>query len=72
MARSKLQEYIVDGLTEENAPLLQKSLDAIPKIDEVAVLPRQNLVRLRAKGDVSEQVKMACDIAQTRFRTKVN
>ena len=56
MARSKLQEYIVDGLTEENAPLLQKSLDAIPKIEEVAVLHRQILVRLRSKGDVIEQV----------------
>lgn len=72
MARSKLHEYLVDGLTEENAPVLQKGLDAIPKIEEVAIIPRQNLVRIRSKGDVTEQVKIACDIADTTFRTKVN
>lgn len=72
MARSKIHEYLVDGLTDDNAPVIHKGLEAINQIEEVSVLPQKNLVRVRSKGDVTEQVRIACDIAKTRFRTKVS
>jgi hypothetical protein len=71
MARSKIHEYLIDGLTEENAQLIHKGLDAVLQIEQVWVIPRQNLVRVKSKGDVTDKVKIACDIAKTRFRTKV-
>lgn len=72
MARSKVHEYLVDGMTEQNAEVIRKGLDALSTVEQVWVNPRQNLVRVRAKGDVTEQLQIACDIAKARFRTKVN
>ncbi|MFW5786409.1 MAG: hypothetical protein ACOCYC_04120 [bacterium] len=71
MARSKIHEYLIDGLTDDNAPIIHKGLQTISQIEEVWVLPQKNLVRVRSRGDVTEQVRIACDIAKTRFRTKV-
>ncbi|NBC30773.1 MAG: hypothetical protein GVY29_12375 [Spirochaetes bacterium] len=72
MARSKIHEYLIDGLTEENAQLIHKGLESVLQIEQVWVIPRQNLVRVRSKGDVTDKIKIACDIAKTRFRTKVS
>jgi hypothetical protein len=63
--------YVVDQLTEKNAPFIKKSLDALSHVSAVSVEPKRNMVRVKARKDVTEQVKMACELARAQFRTKV-
>jgi hypothetical protein len=71
MPRGKRYAYILDGLTEEKGEIIAKGLRAIPDIFEVEVMPNRGVVQVRARKDVEDQVRIACDIAKARFRTKV-
>ena len=42
-----------------------------PDIYEVGVLPNRGVVEVRARKDVEDQIRIACDIAKARFRTKM-
>ncbi len=71
MLRGKRFGYIIDGLTQDKAEVMSKSLRAIPDIFEVDVQANRGVVRVRARRDVEDQIRLACDIAKTRFRTKM-
>ncbi len=71
MPRGKRYAYIVDGLTAEKGEVMEKGLRAIPDIYEVGVSPNRGVVEVRARKDVEDQIRIACDIAKARFRTKM-
>lgn len=71
MPRGKRYAYIVDGLTPEKGEIIAKGLRAVPDVFEVDVLPNRGVVQVRARKDVEDQIRIACDIAKTRFRTKM-
>ena len=71
MSQGKLYGYIVDGLTQQKAVLLEKGLRAVADVFEVSVQPSRGVVQVRARRDVEDQVRLACDISKTRFRTKM-
>jgi hypothetical protein len=50
---------------------MEKGLRAIPDIYEVVVSPNRGVVEVRARKDVEDQIRIACDIAKARFRTKM-
>ncbi len=63
--------YIVDRLSKENAGTLQQSLEIIPEIKEVRISPQQGLIEVTSARDAEAQVRLACDVTGTIFRTKV-
>lgn len=71
MPRGKSFGYVVDGLTQEKAEIVEKGLRAVPDIFEVAVYPNRGVVQVRARRDVEDQIRIACDIAKARFRTRM-
>ncbi len=71
IGKPKLFRYVIDMLDTESAEIIAKSLRALPDISGVAVHPNRGTVEIRAKRDMEEQVRMACDIAKVRFRTRM-
>ncbi len=71
MPRGKRYAYIVDGLTAEKGQVIEKGLKAIPDIFAVGVSPSRGLIEVQARKDVEDQIRIACDIAKARFRTKM-
>ena len=63
--------YLVDKLDNEKSTIIQKSLKLIPEIQSVSISPKQGLLDIYAKRDVEDQVKLACDVAGTIFRTRI-
>jgi hypothetical protein len=61
----------LDNLTKQNASVVQNSLKTVPSISSAVVDIPQGLLQVQAKGDVEEEVKLACDVAGVLFRTKV-
>ncbi|TVR32777.1 MAG: hypothetical protein EA404_06680 [Spirochaetaceae bacterium] len=71
LGKPQVYRYVVDMLTPENAEIIARSLRIIPDISGVAVHPRRGTVEIKARRDMQQQVRMACDIAKARFRTRV-
>lgn len=63
--------YIVDGLTEEKAALLRKSLAIVSAITKAQVDVSRSTVEVEARRDVADEVRVACDVAGVRFRTRL-
>ncbi len=70
MLRKKTFHYLVDGLTEEKAIVLHKSLSVIPEIRSVQVSVGRSTVEVEAARDVADQVRLACDVANVHYRTR--
>ena len=71
LGKPQVYRYVVDMLTPENAEIIARSLRVIPDISGVAVHPRRGTVEIKARRDMQQLVRMACDIAEARFRTRV-
>jgi hypothetical protein len=71
MFKSKVRSYLVDGLTEERAQAMVASLRGLNEVDGVDVSVSRATVRVKSRRDLEDQVKLACDIAGVKFRTKV-
>ena len=71
MFKSKVRSYLVDGLTEENAEAMTASLRGLSEVEGVDVVVSRSTVRVKSKRDLEDQVKLACDIAGVKYRTKV-
>ena len=71
IGKPKLFRYVVDMLDTNSAEIISKSLRALPDISGVAVYPNRGTVEIRAKRDMEDQVRMACDIAKVRVRTRM-
>lgn len=63
--------YIVDGLTDQSAALLKKSLSIVSDIKSVAVDPGRGTVEVKAYRDVEDNIRVACDVAGITFRTRL-
>ena len=71
MARAKIQYFILDNLDKAAGEVMKKSLAAVPGITGITVDLRQGMIAIESKTDVEAQVKLACDVAGTTFRTRV-
>jgi hypothetical protein len=71
MAKINRFFYLVDKLDSRSTAVMEKSLNMIPEIHSVSISPKQGLVEVYAKKDVEDQVKLACDVAGSIFRTKI-
>jgi copper chaperone CopZ len=71
MFKSKIRSYLVDGLTEEKAQAMVSSLRNLNEVEGVDVSVSRATVRVKSKRDLEDQVKIACDIAGVKYRTKV-
>ena len=67
----KRYHYIVDGLTDDSAALLQKSLTMVPEIRSSQVSASRGTVEVEASRDVADAVRVACDVAGVTFRTRM-
>jgi 5-methylthioribose kinase len=71
MSLGKIYYYLVDGLTEEKADIIVKGLSVIPGVGEVTVSLTRSMIEAQALRDVEAQVRLACDVAGAKFRTRV-
>ncbi len=71
MFGKKVYRYIVDGLTDSKAVLLRKSLSIVSSIRSVAVDVGRGTVEADATRDVEQDVRVACDVAGVKFRTRL-
>jgi hypothetical protein len=71
MPPGKLFHYLIDGLTQEKADIILKGLAIIPGVGEVTVDVGKSMVEARALKDIEPQVRLACDVAGVKFRTRV-
>ncbi len=67
---AKARYYIVDGINQEKALALKKSLEVVSGIKKVKVSVAQSMVEVHARIDPVDQVKLACDVAGVIFRTE--
>jgi hypothetical protein len=70
MAKEKSFYYIIDGLNADNAELLKKALSPVHDISSVTVRTREGLLEVIAPRNVEQEVKVACEVAGTRFRVR--
>ncbi len=63
--------YLIDSLSDANAPKLKTALETVPGIKKVLVSPVKGLIEVYAKSDVTDSVKLACDVAGVKLRTQV-
>jgi hypothetical protein len=47
------------------------SLRGLDEVEGVDVSVSRSTVRIRSKRDLEDQVKLACDVAGVKYRTKV-
>ena len=71
MPPGKLYHYLIDGLTQAKADIIVKGLAVIPGVGEVTVDVAKSMVEARALKDIEPQVRLACDVAGAKFRTRV-
>ena len=72
MFGSKSYIYLIDSLSDANAPLLRTALETVPGVKKVLISPVKGLIEVQAKSDITESVKLACDVAGVKLRTQVN
>lgn len=71
MLGRKHYHYIVDGLTDEKAALLKRSLTIVPDIKSAQVSASRGTVDVEARRDVADEVRVACEVAGITFRTRM-
>ena len=71
MFGSKSYIYLIDSLSDANAPVLRTALETIPGVKKVLISPVKGLIEVQAKSDVTDSVKLACDVAGLKLRTQV-
>jgi hypothetical protein len=71
MFKSKVRSYLVDGLTEEKAQAMVASLRGLNEVEGVDVSVSRSTVRVKSRRDLEDQVKLACDVAGVKYRTRV-
>jgi len=64
--------YLIDNLTSEKAVKISAALKAVSDVLETKAHLPQGVLEVKALHDVEAQVKMACGIAGTTFRTRVD
>lgn len=62
--------YLVDGLTDDKAVILHKSLSIVPDVKSVRVSVGRSTIEIEARRDLADQVQLACDVAGVHFRTR--
>ncbi|MFP4114467.1 MAG: hypothetical protein ACOC2Y_06460 [Spirochaetota bacterium] len=62
--------YLVDGLTDQRAALIRRSLSVIPEIRSVQISVGRSTIEVEATRDVADQVRLAADVAGAHYRTR--
>ena len=71
MFGTKSYIYLIDSLSDANAPMLRTALETVPGVKKVLISPVKGLIEIQAKSDVIDSVKLACDVAGVKLRTQV-
>lgn len=64
--------YLIDNLNGGNAGTITKALNAVPDVLETKAHTSHGVIEVKALRDVEPQVKMACGIAGTTLRMRLN
>lgn len=72
MLVKKWYYYMIDGLKDGHVASLRSTLSMVPDIHDISISPARGLISVKARRDVADEVAMACQIAGTRFRTRVS
>jgi hypothetical protein len=64
--------YLIDNLNAGNASTIATALKAVAEVLEVKTHPSHGVVEVKALRDVEAQVKMACSIAGTTLRMRLD
>jgi len=70
MFGKKTYHYVVDGLTDSSAVVLRKSLATVPEIRNAVVHVGRGTIEVDATRDVSDEIRLACDVAGVAYRTQ--
>jgi hypothetical protein len=71
MPRIKTYYYLIDNLTSENGEIMKRALQATSSIKSITLHIREGLLEVMADRDVEDVLRIACELAGTRFRIKV-
>lgn len=71
MLSRNVYHYLVDGLTDEKAATMRRSLAIVSGIRSVNISVSRGSVEVDARRDVADAVRIACEVAGARFRTRV-
>ena len=71
MFGKKVFRYLVDGLTEEKAVVVRKGLSVVSAIRSAIVDVGRGTIEAESSRDVEQDVRVACDVAGIRFRTRL-
>ena len=71
MLLSRSFYYLIDKLDSPKAILLKRTLGGIPEIEDVEVSVSRGSLTIKAKSDMTDQIRMACDIVGATFRARV-
>jgi len=71
LGKTRTFTYLVDGLTPEKEAQMERGLDVVSGVSDVQVSASRSTVELKAKKDVEDKVRVACDVAGVRFRVRV-
>jgi PDZ domain-containing secreted protein len=71
MARTKTYYYLIDKLNNSNAGTFKKVLQTVDSIKSITIRPNESMVELISTRNPEDSVKIACDIAGTKFRVRV-
>jgi hypothetical protein len=72
MSKYKSFFYIIDKLDDQKAQLLKKSLIILPEVYDVIPRTNKGYIEVKAGKNMISQVRMACDIAEVKFRTEAS
>jgi hypothetical protein len=72
MARYKSYFYIIDMLNSQNGEVIKKSLTVLPDVYDVILRINQGYIEIKASRNMTPSVKVACEIAQVKFRTEAS
>jgi hypothetical protein len=72
MAKIRSFYYLVDRLDRNIAADIRSALGTISAIESINMRLDENIIEVQSHRDVEEQLTMACIVAGTTYRTKVN
>ena len=64
--------YLIDSLNAENGARLRTALATVPGIKNILISPAKGLIEIKAKSDVTDSLKIACEVAGVKLRTQIS
>ncbi len=71
MPKPKRYYYLVDNLDPQRSDLIARGLKAVTTVDAVSVDLTQSIIEVVASRDPGHNVRTACEVAGSIFRTSI-